>query len=68
MLRCICVPHTLNYLIPVVAILLGWIFLGEAPPWTAVGGGALCVAGVHLARRGSVVSRGIRSDSKRDSL
>jgi len=41
----------LNYLIPVVAIVLGWAYLGERPPWLAVGGGAFCVAGVYIARR-----------------
>jgi len=41
----------LAYLIPVVAILLGWALLGETPPWLAAVGGALCVAGVVLARR-----------------
>lgn len=41
----------LNYLIPVVAILLGWLLLRETPPLLALGGGALCVAGVYLARR-----------------
>ena len=39
------------YLIPVVAVLLGWAVLSEAPPWLAVVGGALCLAGVYLARR-----------------
>ena len=42
---------SLNYLIPVVAIVLGWAVLGEAPPWLALAGGGLCVAGVYLARR-----------------
>jgi drug/metabolite transporter (DMT)-like permease len=42
---------SLNYLIPVVAIALGWGYLGEAPVLVAVGGGALCLAGVYLARR-----------------
>jgi drug/metabolite transporter (DMT)-like permease len=42
---------SLAYLIPVVAILLGWALLGEAPPWLAAVGGALCLAGVALARR-----------------
>jgi drug/metabolite transporter (DMT)-like permease len=46
---------SLNYLIPIVAILLGWILLGEVPPWLALGGGALTVVGVYLARRGSPV-------------
>jgi drug/metabolite transporter (DMT)-like permease len=35
----------------VVAVLLGWAVLSEAPPWLAVVGGALCLAGVALARR-----------------
>ena len=42
---------SLAYLIPVVAILLGWALLGETPPWLAAVGGALCLAGVYLARR-----------------
>jgi drug/metabolite transporter (DMT)-like permease len=41
---------SLAYLIPVVAILLGWGVLGETPPGLAVAGGALCVGGVALAR------------------
>jgi drug/metabolite transporter (DMT)-like permease len=41
----------LAYLIPVVAILLGWALLNETPPWLAAVGGALCIAGVALARR-----------------
>jgi drug/metabolite transporter (DMT)-like permease len=35
----------------VVAILLGWALLGETPPALAWAGGALCLAGVYLARR-----------------
>jgi drug/metabolite transporter (DMT)-like permease len=42
---------SLAYLIPVVAILLGWALLGETPPALAAVGGALCLAGVALARR-----------------
>lgn len=42
---------SLAYLIPVVAILLGWAVLGETPPWLAAAGGALSLAGVVLARR-----------------
>jgi drug/metabolite transporter (DMT)-like permease len=41
----------LAYLIPVVAIVLAWVALGESPAAVALGGGALCVAGVALARR-----------------
>ena len=42
---------SITYLIPVVAILLGWALLGETPPALAWVGGALCLAGVYLARR-----------------
>jgi drug/metabolite transporter (DMT)-like permease len=42
---------SLAYLIPVVAILLGWALLGETPPLLAAAGGALCLSGVALARR-----------------
>jgi drug/metabolite transporter (DMT)-like permease len=41
----------LAYLIPVVAIVLGWAVLGERPAWLTAAGGALCVLGVALARR-----------------
>jgi drug/metabolite transporter (DMT)-like permease len=41
----------LNYLIPVVAVGLGWAHLGERPSALAIGGGALCLLGVCLARR-----------------
>lgn len=42
---------SLNFLIPVVAILLGWALLNEVPPPLAIAGGTLCLAGVYLARR-----------------
>jgi drug/metabolite transporter (DMT)-like permease len=42
---------SLAYLIPVVAVLLGWLLLGEAPPLLAVAGGVLCLTGVLIARR-----------------
>jgi drug/metabolite transporter (DMT)-like permease len=42
---------SLTYLIPLVAIVLGWLVLGETPPLPAIGGGALCLGGVVLARR-----------------
>jgi drug/metabolite transporter (DMT)-like permease len=45
---------SLAYLIPVVAILLGWALLDETPPRPAIAGGALCVTGVYLARRPDV--------------
>jgi drug/metabolite transporter (DMT)-like permease len=42
---------SLNYLIPLVAIVLAWAYLGERPPVLAIGGGVLCLGGVYLARR-----------------
>jgi drug/metabolite transporter (DMT)-like permease len=42
---------SLTYLIPLVAIVLGWAVLGETPRWLAASGGVLCLAGVVLARR-----------------
>jgi drug/metabolite transporter (DMT)-like permease len=40
-----------TYLVPPLAILMGWIFLGEAPVALAYAGGALCLVGVAVARR-----------------
>lgn len=39
-----------TYIVPPLAVLLGWIFLGEVPPLLALPGGILCLAGVALAR------------------
>ncbi len=46
-----------TYLVTPIAIALGWLLLGETPPALALLGGALCLAGVAVARR-----RGYRSD------
>ena len=40
-----------TYLVPPLAIVMGWAILGETPPVLAVAGGALCLAGVLVARR-----------------
>ncbi|HET9720839.1 MAG TPA: DMT family transporter [Solirubrobacteraceae bacterium] len=42
-----------TYLVPPLTVLLGWAALGETPPLLALPGGALCLAGVALARRRS---------------
>jgi len=42
-----------TYLVPMVAILLAWILLGETPAGIALVGGALCLVGVAVARRKS---------------
>jgi drug/metabolite transporter (DMT)-like permease len=42
-----------TYLVPPLAVALGWAFLGETPPALAFLWGALCLAGVYLARSSS---------------
>jgi drug/metabolite transporter (DMT)-like permease len=39
-----------TYLVPPLAIFMGWAILAESPPALAFGGGALCLAGVLVAR------------------
>jgi drug/metabolite transporter (DMT)-like permease len=45
-----------TYLVTPIAILLGWLLLGETPPVLAVLGGGLCLVGVAVARRVQKVS------------
>src|SRR3954469_5713148 len=40
-----------TYLVPPIAIFMGWALLGESPPGLAFVGGALCLAGVLVSRR-----------------
>jgi drug/metabolite transporter (DMT)-like permease len=42
-----------TYLVPPLAILMGWAILDESPPALAFLGGALCLVGVVVARRPS---------------
>ena len=46
-----------TYLVPPVAVVLGWALLGETPPGLALAGGALCLAGVFVARGGALSAR-----------
>jgi drug/metabolite transporter (DMT)-like permease len=41
-----------TYLVPPLALLFGWAFLGEVPPLLVLPGGVLCLAGVAIARTG----------------
>jgi drug/metabolite transporter (DMT)-like permease len=43
-----------TYLVPPIAILLGWALLDETPPALAFVGGALCLLGVAVARSRAV--------------
>jgi drug/metabolite transporter (DMT)-like permease len=59
---------SLAYLIPVVAILLGWAILDETPPALAALGGALCVVGVAIARRRPGPAAPLHSSLERASV
>jgi drug/metabolite transporter (DMT)-like permease len=41
---------SMTYLVPALAIGMGWLILGEAPPVVALVGGAIAIAGVVIAR------------------
>jgi drug/metabolite transporter (DMT)-like permease len=47
-----------TYLVPPISILLGWLVLGDVPPWLAFVGGVLCLVGV-------AVTRGVRVPRRR---
>jgi drug/metabolite transporter (DMT)-like permease len=40
----------MTYLVPPLALVLGWPILSETPPVLAIPGGVLCIAGVALSR------------------
>jgi drug/metabolite transporter (DMT)-like permease len=42
----------ITYLVPPISVLLGWLLLEESPPELALAGGAVCLVGVIVARRG----------------
>ena len=50
-----------TYLVPPLALLFGWMFLGEVPPLLVLPGGALCLAGVALARTSGRRSRAVQT-------
>ncbi len=54
-----------TYLVPPLAILLGWAMLGETPVLLAFVGGALCLVGVVIARSPSLPALGGRAASAR---
>ncbi|WP_432943210.1 DMT family transporter [Kribbella sp. CA-253562] len=39
-----------TYLVPMLAILMAWLLLGETPAGLAIAGGALCLVGVAVSR------------------
>ena len=48
---------SMTYLVPPIAVVLGWLLLGESPPGLALAGGAVCLAGVYVARRPATGAR-----------
>lgn len=42
----------ITYLVPPISVALGWLLLDESPPALALVGGAVCLVGVVVARRG----------------
>ena len=43
---------SMTYLVPPIVIVMAWALLSEVPSWLAIAGGALCIAGVVVARSG----------------
>lgn len=42
----------ITYSVPALVVLMAWLLLGEAPAMLTLAGGALCLAGVAVSRRG----------------
>lgn len=51
-----------TYVVPPLAILMGWIFFGEIPAVLAIVGGVICLLGVALSRRSSPVRVPVPAD------
>jgi drug/metabolite transporter (DMT)-like permease len=56
-----------TYLVPPLALLLGWPILSETPPLLAIPGGILCIAGVAIARRNPAPISSVRVALERAS-
>ncbi|GFE20484.1 membrane protein [Streptomyces nigrescens] len=41
---------TTTYAVPVLVVLMSWLFLGEVPGWLTLLGGLLCLSGVAVSR------------------
>jgi len=47
----------MGYLVPPVAIAMGWVVLGDVPPLLALLGGVLCLGGVAITRGATIPRR-----------
>ena len=54
-----------TYLVPPIAVVLGWAILGETPPALALAGGLLCLVGVAVTRGARFPRRAPRADLNR---
>ena len=52
---------SMMYLVTPIAVGLGWLLLDEVPPVLALAGGAVCLAGVYVARRDAVSRAAVAS-------
>lgn len=53
-----------TYIVPPIAILMGWIFFNEVPALLAIIGGVICLTGVALSRRKPPVAVPVPADAK----
>jgi len=54
-----------TYLVPVLVIAMSWLFLGQVPGLLTLAGGALCLAGVAVTRRGTFRPGTVSSSTER---
>jgi drug/metabolite transporter (DMT)-like permease len=57
-----------TYAVPAITVLLSWTFLGQVPGWLTIGGGALCLAGVAVSRRGVTRARSVSAPPPEDPV
>jgi drug/metabolite transporter (DMT)-like permease len=54
-----------TYAVPAVSVLLSWVLLGEVPTVYGLVGGAICLIGVAISRRGAAVGSARRRAARR---